>query len=458
MGLRQIIGVFQRVGLQIIRSKWTIPYLILFPAFFIGVYWFGFSASEVGTNQTFQLGAINHDAGLSEDVKTLLSNETIMQGSFSEWHSSEVLKQGFASELITLLNTTKYSEEPDAKRIFDVTLVTNINAGQESLETRKLDILIEFSPTFSNATLSLLNQYWKQTNGVYLHELIQQQFPEAPDLPTRYNETLVIRGDETYINYQLANSILTLIMEEYFDLTSAFDSPGGTVHLVFNEEYLISIPKYSVFEMIVPGLIAFGIVIQPSLFAFFLGDEFHPEHRTFDRLHIAALSPTSYVLGTLLIQIPITIVQTAILFAMSLMLGFSPQGDIFLAFGIALTILPFNAALSYLTAAFFHDEMTIGTVLGFGAPLLGFASGAFTSLPHLVLFPDFFPTPSGMTRDFLFWDLLPLTHAVNAMRDVLLYNFAFNQVFYDIMANLVLSMVLLIISIVLFTKYRFHKF
>jgi len=210
MGLRQVIGVAQRVGVQTIRSKWTIPYLILFPAFFIGVYWAGFATSEVGTNQTFQLGVINKDAGVSEAVKTLLGNETIMQGGFSSFHSPDVLEQGFASELVTLLNITRYSQEADAKRIFAVTLVPSVSAGQVQLENRNLDILLEFSPMFSNATLSFLNQYWKQTYGLFLHEMIQIQFPNAPNLPTHYNETIIIRGDETYVNFQLANSILTL--------------------------------------------------------------------------------------------------------------------------------------------------------------------------------------------------------------------------------------------------------
>ena len=115
-----------------------------------------------------------------------------------------------------ILHTLKYSNAPDAKQIFDITIVHNIGEGQEKLEHRNLVILIEFSPTFSNATLSLVNQYWKQTYGLYLHEMIQMEFPGAPDLPTHDNETIIIREDDTYINFQLANSILTLILAVLF--------------------------------------------------------------------------------------------------------------------------------------------------------------------------------------------------------------------------------------------------
>ena len=69
MSLTQILGVTQRLGVQLVRSRWTIPYLVIFPLFFIGLYWFGFSASPIGENQTFLLGIINQDAGFSNSTK-----------------------------------------------------------------------------------------------------------------------------------------------------------------------------------------------------------------------------------------------------------------------------------------------------------------------------------------------------------------------------------------------------
>ncbi|MFW9997909.1 MAG: ABC transporter permease, partial [Candidatus Odinarchaeota archaeon] len=248
-----------------------------------------------------------------------------------------------------------------------------------------------------------------------------------------------------------------LFLEKYQDIGSFFDSPGGTVSLVLNEDYLVSLPKYSVFEIILPGLIAFGIIVQPSLFAGLLCLEFHSDQRTFDRLMLASLPATQYVLGTLLIQVPVIIVQTIVLFVFSLLLGFNPLGNVFLGFFIALTVLPFAASLSYITAAFVSNEDVAGTILGFGSPIIGYASGAFTTLPHLVLIPDFFPAASGATRDFLIWDLLPLTHAVNALKNVLLYDFSLGQVFIDLSTNIILSLLMLVIAAVIFAKLRFRS-
>ena len=103
MTFSQILGLTKRMGIQIIRSRWTVPYLLLFPIFFIGLYWFGFSASPVGLTQTYSLGVINEDEGLTDIYAELFSNETIMGDTFSMFHSHAMLEQGFGSEFLALL-------------------------------------------------------------------------------------------------------------------------------------------------------------------------------------------------------------------------------------------------------------------------------------------------------------------------------------------------------------------
>ena len=95
MSLNQVLGIAKRMGIQTIRSKWTIPYLLIFPLLFIGLYWFAFSSSNIGNNQTFQLGVVNNDKGFGKQIKDLLNNDTVTNG--SEWfpHTSDVITYGF---------------------------------------------------------------------------------------------------------------------------------------------------------------------------------------------------------------------------------------------------------------------------------------------------------------------------------------------------------------------------
>ncbi len=453
--VQQTLAVSKRIFLQIIRSKWTIPYLIGFPAFFIAVYAFGFSASDVGANQTFLLGVINNDEGFNNDVKSLLANETITEKFFQSEFPQEVVEQGLAYEFILLLSNFQYNNEPNSKNIFKITELSNESDTTEKLENRELDIIIEFPSTFSNAILSAINHYWNIDQGIYLHEEIQVEFPDAPNLPLNENATIVVRGDDTFLNFQIARTVLSSILEAYLDPSIIYGPNTGSVSLTLDEENQVLLSKYSIFELIAPGLIIFGLVITPAMFATFIGVEFNPENRTFDRIQIAPISPISYTLGSLLVQIPIYFIQAVILFGVTLAFGFEPEGDLILGFCIALTIIPFTLALAYLAAAFFHDENVIGNILGFGSPVIGFASGAFISLPQIVIIPNLLPTPSNMTRDFLIWDLLPLTHSVNAIRIVLLYNFSLESVFFDIFLGFLFSTLLLICSIYIFTKRRF---
>ncbi|MFX1507647.1 MAG: ABC transporter permease [Promethearchaeota archaeon] len=457
MSLRQIFGVVQRLGIQVIRSKWTIPYLILFPLFFIGIYWFGFSASEIGTNQTFKLGILNSDEGFSDKYKELFLNETLMGG----WlpHTKEAIEKGLAIEVIDLLSQLKYSNETDAKHLFEVVMINSSLEANTSLEHRELDLLVVFPPNYTNVSLSAVNNFFYITYGYYFHEIIQSIDPTAPELPTMNDSTTIsILGDETYVNFVIAKSIITIFLEQYHDLSMIFNSPGGRISVLMNQDYLINLPKYSFFEMMVPGLIMFGIIIQPSFYSTLMCNEFSDKRKiTFDRILVSPLSAKDYIIASLIVQLPVLIFQTAILFLACFLLGFNPQGDILLGFLIACSLFPFAASINYITAALFSDEDVSGTVTGFGAPILGFMSGAFVEIPRIVLIPHSFPTSGGMTRDFLLWDLLPLTHCVNAIRQVLLYDFSIEQVFPDIVMNLALSSLMLVLFIYIFKVMRFKR-
>ncbi|WP_455143224.1 ABC transporter permease, partial [Candidatus Hodarchaeum mangrovi] len=249
MTLRNSLAVCGRMGLQIIRSKWTIPYLVIFPIFFMSIYWFGFSASPIGTTPSFQLGIVNNDEGLPEEFQNVFLNETIIgNNTLMLYHSIDVLEKGFGIELIQVLNSTTYTNHTASPNIFDVSIYASISEAEELLIDRDLDILMEIPPGFSNASISIFNKYWKNTFGQYFHEMLQTSFPEVPSLPVNFSETILIQGDETSINFRLAHSVLTSFLENYEDLTSFFEGPGGSISFTLSQEYQISIPQYSLFD------------------------------------------------------------------------------------------------------------------------------------------------------------------------------------------------------------------
>ncbi|MHA1940164.1 MAG: ABC transporter permease [Candidatus Hodarchaeales archaeon] len=458
MSIHQIINISKRIGIQIIRSKWTIPYLLIFPIFFIGLYWFGFSNSPVGTTQTFKLGVVNEDLGLSTEIQTILKNETLLNESlFTEYHSVNVIEKGFGYDLISLLSNLTYPNQENDSNIFEIIEFTNEMQLKSQIQTRDLDIALLIPQEFSNETLGFLNDYWKKTYDLYFHEYLQSSLGGSLVLPVNSTLNFRIWGEEGYLNFLLAQKTLEAIINQYFDFTTAFQGPGGSISIQLSDEYLIRIPSYSLFELSVPGLIAFGIIIQPSLISLFFCLEFRPNNRTFDRIQVSSSSALTYITGTLLIQVPVMVIQSLILFSSSIVMGFHPAGNLLIGYLISVSIFPFSAALTYFTTAFLSNEDVVGTILGFGAPFIGFMSGAFIEVPKIIILPNFIPTASGMARDFLIWDLIPLTHTVNALRQVLLYDFSLSLVFIDILIGILLSMLYFLVAIFLFAYFRFRR-
>jgi ABC-2 type transport system permease protein len=458
MFVNQILNIAKRFGIQIIRSKWTIPYLIMFPIFFIGLYWFGFSNSPVGVTQTFKLGIVNNDSGIIPEIQEILQNDTLMNDSlFNEYHSESVIEQGFGRELITILSNLTYPNQEKLLNIFEILEFTNESELKSNIESREIDIALLIPEEFSNNTLGFLNDYWRNSYGIYFHEYLQSIISNSPDLPINVTMDFRIWGDEAYLSYQLALKTLETIINQFYDFTLAFQGPGGSISILLNEDYQVTIPSYSLFELSTPGLIAFGIIMQPSLISLFFCLEYRPKNRTFDRIQVSSASSLTYILGTLIIQVPVMLLQSLILFLSSLLMGFQPAGNIFLGYLISISIFPFSAALTYAVVAFLSNEDVVGTVLGFGAPFIGFMSGAFIEVPKIIILPAFLPTASGMTRDLLIWDLIPLTHTVNALRQVLLYDFSLSLVYIDIFISILLSIFYFLISVYLFSHFRFRR-
>ncbi|MHA2364424.1 MAG: ABC transporter permease [Candidatus Hodarchaeales archaeon] len=442
MSVRQILSVAKISGLQIIRSKWTVPYLILFPIFFIGLYYVGFSNSIIGSNQTFMLGVVNNDEGFNDNVKTILSNET-----FADYfpHDLNVIEKGFGYEFSLLLNSTKYSNKTDAKQIFDVEIYNNAQDAQQDLEDRSLDILMVIDKNFSQSLLSAINHYWKITYGYFLHS----------EFPIHSNTTIEILGDPSNLNYVIAEMVLSYFLNAYQDIDQYFNTPGGIISFEINPETEINLPTYSFFELMSPGLIALGLITTPGLTAMLICREFDLKNPTFDRLKLAPVSTSSYLLGFMIAQIPLFLIQNVILILSALLFGFRPSGSILLGFIVACSIFPFSVTMSIFSAAFFSDEIVAGNVVGLATPVFAFMAGCFLDIPDIVILTNIFPTNTGISRDLLLYDFLPLRTAVNALRDILLYNFTLEDVIFELIACLGLTSLMFTLSIFLFYKRRF---
>jgi ABC-2 type transport system permease protein len=202
-------------------------------------------------------------------------------------------------------------------------------------------------------------------------------------------------------------------------------------------------------------MIIFGILTQAGIVSAFLASELQTPNRTISRLRLSLIQPWEYIIGASSLQLLISPFQIAVLIGMSVILGFQPEGDLFQGFVICWLTTLFTLGLTFVTAAVFTSPDAAGMAIGFGVTPLAFASGAFMDVPKITLIPNFFPTATGALRDFTIWDLLPSTHAISALRSILLYNFSILEVLAEVVLLTILSVLLLIFSIVVYSKRRF---
>ena len=179
------------------------------------------------------------------------------------------------------------------------------------------------------------------------------------------------------------------------------------------------------------------------------------EQETLDRVKISNMSAQQYILGFLLMSSIILAIQTIFLFvAAQYILNFNPVGSIPLAYGIMMLLMFATYGVVFLGAAVFNDTNTSGATLGFLTSIIALSSGAFIPMPDVVLIEGLLDFTSG-SPDFLLWDFLPWTHAVNALRAVLLFDRGFDDVKGDIFLMTIFGLFWGFLSLSVYGRRRF---
>ena len=454
MNIPTFLAVTQRLWWEMKRNHFTLILLLLLPGFMIFVFSFAFSGVRTAGATTYNIVVINNDQGLVEGIKDVLSDTD------STGLAEETIENGFAADLIEIMNTSTYPGEDF--EIFNIYLMDREEEidARNLVENRKRDGLVIFPEEFSNATMAAVNNAFFIQNGLYIHDFINisifetsggsLQYTGSP-FPTIDNSTVEIIGDNGYLNYQIVEMIVTLFISEYANELSSLNYPTE----ITIEPETINVRDFSVFDTIVPGMIIFGILTQAGIVSAFLSSELQTPNRTISRLRLSLIQPWEYIVGASSLQLLFSPFQIAVLIGMSILLGFQPEGDILQGFVICWLTTFFTLGITFIAGAVFTSPDAAGMAIGFGVTPLAFASGAFMDVPKITLIPNFFPTATGALRDFTIWDFLPSTHAISALRSILLYNFSIIDVFAEIVLLTILSILLLIFSIAVYSKRRF---
>jgi len=174
------------------------------------------------------------------------------------------------------------------------------------------------------------------------------------------------------------------------------------------------------------------------------------EKGTLARLRISKMRSFDMLFGALIPWSIVAAIQVLILLTVALIMGFNWQGglnSIVLAMFIGVIGGIGSIALGMIIASFAKND-TQAFNLGIMVVVpTSFVVGAFFQLPQVVV-------GEIMGRSFQIYDILPWTHILNALKSVLIYGNGLSAITYDLAWSAVLTAIIFIIGMVLFSRLR----
>ncbi len=242
----------------------------------------------------------------------------------------------------------------------------------------------------------------------------------------------IIRGDATWTGFIAASS---LVEDAVRGMTPGMDPIEMDVR-----DARIRIPR-SEYDAAVPGQLIFVSLLLIPLAAFLAAREIRTQ--TMSRLSASPLRPWEYVAGLTASQMIFVIPASLACLAFAMLLGFRPEGSLWLAVLIQCGVSLSSIGLGLAIAPFCSSDSAALNGGGTLTMLLVFFSGSFFELSTPALF-----TLRG--REIRLFDFLPATQGQNALTHVLTGGAGFSDVSFRLAALAVLSLVIFTGSVAVF--------
>ncbi len=388
-----------RVAQKTLRELWREPLLLglmfLFPVMLLGFYYIAFGETDEGLAKHLKVWVENQDLGAPTEES-------------QSWRAGE--------QLVDLMRGIKFEGAP----VFHLMPVTDPRAAEISLREHKATLWLRIPPDFSQ-------------------KLAQAA---AGDLSTP--TTLSLIGDPHAHNYLFAQSLIEQLVREFIDCTLAWQDD----ELVVDYAYLAGTGTTSDFEFGVPGMIVFGVMLLVVTTAQILVRE--RVNRTLRRLRLTRLSAGELLLGVTLAQMAVALVMVPFTFGAAWLMGFQGQGSLPLAMGIGLLLNLGAVGIGLIVACFVGSESEAANLGATAGVLMVIVSGAMYPMPDVPLF-----RLAGQTVQV--YDLLPTTHAAEALRRVLLFGEGVGGIGYELAGLSLLSGLFLAAGVGLYQQFQLPK-
>jgi ABC-2 type transport system permease protein len=245
-------------------------------------------------------------------------------------------------------------------------------------------------------------------------------------------------GDLTNPYYTPAVVFSNAVLESYVR-----EAIGQLSPVQVTEEALGGSASRSEFEIYVPGLLIAASTMM--LFSIAILITRQVEAGTVRRLQITRMTALDMLGGISILYLLISLVTVALSFATAQALGFRSQGPLWVGMLICAITGVSVVGIGLITACFSRTVARAAIIVNFPLFLVLFFSGAVFPVGNPRLF-----TLAG--RDYGIFDLLPQTHATNALNKVLSLGANLGDVTFELAALILLALSYFLIGIWLFRK------
>ncbi len=267
-----------------------------------------------------------------------------------------------------------------------------------------------------------------------------------PDFTERIateDTTLKLVGDPNSGDFVFARSFLDEIVRQ-FDR----EITGQDIKLSITYDFLPGTGTMSDFDFGVGGIIVFAIMFLIIATAQIMVRE--NVSGTLRRLRLTRAGSADLLIGVTLALMIVAAVVIPLTYGSAVALGFRSNGSLLLAIGIGLMLTLSAIGTGLIVACFARNDGDAAN-LGSGAMVpLVFLSGALFPMPKAVL-----TTIAG--QEIEIYDLLPTTHATEAMRRVLIFGEGIRDISYELGGMTILSILILAAGVILYRRLKMRK-
>lgn len=249
-----------------------------------------------------------------------------------------------------------------------------------------------------------------------------------------------VYGDALYGRFYRASVILDEVILRFADR-----SAGRPLLVTLTEARYAPAGPENEFDFYAPGMIVFALLMLIPQTAMLVGREIR--WGTLRRLRLSRLRAWEFLLGTSLAQMAVAAILVLVVFMTALALGYHNHGSLLLAVVIGLVISLSAIGTGLLVACFIENDSQAVNLGSTVTMLQVFLCGAFFPIPALTLF-TLFGHPIGL------FDLVPATHGLLALQQVLNDGADLSQVLFRLSAALLLSVLYALVGVFIFQRLK----